>query len=552
MSDQFGPYQLRELIGRGGMGEVFRAFDTRRNRIVALKRLTADLADDADFTSRFRRESELVAQMREPHVIPIHDFGEIEGRLFIDMRLVEGVDLGTVLEREGPMAPARAVDIIGQVARALDAAHRDGLVHRDVKPSNVLIDHEGGDDEFVYLIDFGIARGAGNTNLTASGAVMGTAAYMSPERFEGKGDHRVDIYALGCVLYETLTGTVPFPGELLTQMYAHLHNAPPRPSARRPGVPPGLDRVIERAMAKDPEQRFGRAGELVAAARQALAAPSRQPAPVQGFYQPGPAPAPQSGPGRPPGYTTPPGGHQWPGPHQQPPPYPGPPPGPPGGPPPQKPSSNRLPLIIAGAVVAVVIVVLGVILAVRDENDTELSAEAGGDPVTTSAPRTPSGGAPAEVTVRPGASWDDPQGRFSLRPPDGWSIDTSDDSLVVVFLAGETLSTPQGPFRANINIVAGPAVGGVEDLLDTSRTDLATLTDYQATLDEPITLSDGTPAHLFGGTFTDDATGFELQNLQVLAVANGQLVVVTGTSPTGAWSTYEAVLDRTLRTLTLS
>ena len=177
MTEEFGPYRLEHLIGRGGMGEVHRAWDRRRERTVALKRLPAPLAGDPEFQARFRRESALAAQLSEPHIIPIHDFGEINGRLFIDMRLVEGVDLASVVKAEGPMAPRRAVGILAQVAAALDAAHAAGLVHRDVKPSNVLVrGHD--EDEFAYLIDFGIARAAaGQTSGPALTAHRGHARH---------------------------------------------------------------------------------------------------------------------------------------------------------------------------------------------------------------------------------------------------------------------------------------------------------------------------------------------------------------------------------------
>jgi serine/threonine-protein kinase len=284
VTERFGPYELRDLVGRGAMGEVYRAHDTVRGRTVALKRLPADLANDRSYTARFRRESELLARLREPHVIPIHDFGEIDGRLYIDMRLVEGIDLGSLLQRDGPLEPARAVAVIEQVAGALDAAHHDGLVHRDVKPSNVLIDESGG-REFVYLIDFGIARHNDGNKLTASGALVGTATYMAPERFSGGGDHRVDVYAAGCLFYEMLTGEQPFPGDLPAQIYAHLHRTPPRPSTNGTPVPAALDEVIGRAMAKVPDQRYAMAGEMAAAARRALdgkpvaAAPAGAPPP---------------------------------------------------------------------------------------------------------------------------------------------------------------------------------------------------------------------------------------------------------------------------------
>jgi serine/threonine protein kinase len=261
----FGRYQLRGLLGRGGMGEVYRAYDTGRDRIVALKLLPPQLAGDADFIARFRRESRLAARLRDPHVVPIHDFGEVDGRLFIDMRLVEGTDLAALLAERHRMEPGRAVHLVGQIAAALDAAHRDGLVHRDVKPSNVLVTEE----DHVYLTDFGIAHSTDATALTGTGTALGTIQYMAPERFlQGRGDRRMDVYSLGCLLHEVLTGRRPFEGdEVPAQMYAHVHLPPPRPSALVPGLPPALDDVVVRAMAKDPAHRFDTAGALAAAAR---------------------------------------------------------------------------------------------------------------------------------------------------------------------------------------------------------------------------------------------------------------------------------------------
>lgn len=282
--EQFGPYRLEKLLGRGGMGEVYRAIDVVKERTVALKRLPAHLAADADFQARFRREAKVAAQLRQANIIPIHDFGEIDGRLFIDMRLVEGSDLAAQLTEYGAMPPERALDIVEQVAAALDAAHAAGLVHRDIKPANVLLaGGSAGSREFVYVVDFGIARsvaGSGQVSLTATGATIGTIDYMAPERFlHGGGDHRVDIYALGCVLHEALAGAKPFPGdELLTLMYAHVNTAPPRPSENSPDVPPTMDEVIACAMAKDPERRYQSAGALAAAARAALATAATPPA----------------------------------------------------------------------------------------------------------------------------------------------------------------------------------------------------------------------------------------------------------------------------------
>jgi len=267
----FGRYRLIELLGRGGMGEVWRAYDTEaNNRTVAIKVLPAHLVGDSSFVRRFRREAEAAAQLNNPHIIPIHNYGEIDGRLYVDMRLVEGRDLQHVLD-DGPLEPARAVRIIEQVARALQAAHKVGLIHRDVKPSNILVD----DDDFAYLIDFGIARGADQTGLTSAGDVIGSLHYMAPERLRAQeADARADIYALACVLYECLTGSRPFPGDSMeSQMAAHLTNPPPQPSTRH-DVPALLDVVIAKGMAKNPDQRYPTTIELANAARDAITVPT--------------------------------------------------------------------------------------------------------------------------------------------------------------------------------------------------------------------------------------------------------------------------------------
>ncbi|MGQ0574311.1 MAG: DUF6777 domain-containing protein [Pseudonocardia sp.] len=276
----FGPYRLESLLGRGGMGEVHRAYDTVRGRVVALKRLPPALASDVEFQARFRKEAALAARLHEPHIIPIHDYGEIDGVLYIDMRLVEGSDLAELLAAHGPLSARRAVHVVAQVAAALDVAHAQDLVHRDIKPGHVLVTPgtigDAGEGEFVYVADFGIARAMshGSTSLTATGATVGSLDYMAPERFtDGHGDHRVDVYSLGCLLFEALTARRPFPGEGLPAMvYAHLHTPPPRPSELVAGLPPGLDDVVAKAMAKDPADRYAGAGELALAARAALAA----------------------------------------------------------------------------------------------------------------------------------------------------------------------------------------------------------------------------------------------------------------------------------------
>lgn len=274
----FGRYRLVDLLGRGGMGEVWRAFDTVTERVVAVKVLPAHLADDQGFQERFRREAKAAASLREPHVVPIHDLGEIDGQLFVSMRLVDGYDLQTLLAH-GPLAPDQAVTIIEQIASALHAAHRIGLIHRDVKPSNILV----AEDDFAYLIDFGIARVVGETGLTSTGVTVGTWPYMAPERFRtGAVDARADVYSLACVLHQALTGQPPFPSESLEQIAAgHMFEPPPRPSAFRNGIPAEMDDVIATGMAKDPVDRFPTTKDLAHAARAALATPSsRGPCPV--------------------------------------------------------------------------------------------------------------------------------------------------------------------------------------------------------------------------------------------------------------------------------
>ncbi|GAB2481066.1 serine/threonine-protein kinase [Jatrophihabitans fulvus] len=318
MPETFGRYELRGLIGRGGMGEVHRAYDTVRDREVALKLLPAHLAGDESFTTRFRREARIAARLSDPHIIPIHDFGEIDGRLFLDMRLVRGKDLSDLLADRGRLPADLAVGILGQVASALDAAHESGLIHRDVKPSNVLLTGFGGtgrtdadDTPFAYLVDFGIARATSSegTQLTSTTTTLGTAAYLAPERIGGQvGDRRVDVYALACMTYELLTGRKPFEGELFAIMYGHVNQPPPSLLQELPGCPPGLDAAVRRGMAKDPDQRYPTAGEFVRDLRTALrvAAVPLAPPPVPQPPRNEPTPVPPLEiPGRRPGSVPP-------------------------------------------------------------------------------------------------------------------------------------------------------------------------------------------------------------------------------------------------------
>ena len=267
VDEVFGRYRLVEVIGEGGMGNVFRAHDTVMGRDVAIKVLPEEIGGLPGYRERFRREALVAARLTEPHIVPIHDAGEIDGRLYLVMPIIEGVDLETVLKREGPLSPQLAVRVIQQLAVALNAAHKHGLVHRDIKPSNALMTS----DKFVYLIDFGIAHYASATKLTQTGSVIGSFAYMAPERFrDGTADARADVYSLACVLYECLTGTPPYPGTMEQQIAGHLHLDPPKPSSLNPAIPAGFDEVIARAMAKNPEERYQTATELAAAAQHAL------------------------------------------------------------------------------------------------------------------------------------------------------------------------------------------------------------------------------------------------------------------------------------------
>jgi len=269
-ADDFGPYQIGELVGRGGMGTVHRAYDTVNRRWVALKRLPGE-GVDAEFRARFRREARIAGGLRHPHVVPVHAFGEIDGQLYLDMALIDGVDLRRLLGRGLP-GPQRTVVVLSQIADALDAAHAAGLVHRDIKPSNILI----GPDDHAYLADFGIARSTSSdsTALTRSGALLGTWDYLAPERLSGgQVDGRADQYALACVLFECLTGRLPHPAvEPAAKLAAHLLRPPPAPSVLDPTLPPELDAVVARGMAKDPGRRFPSCGRLVEAADSALRA----------------------------------------------------------------------------------------------------------------------------------------------------------------------------------------------------------------------------------------------------------------------------------------
>jgi YVTN family beta-propeller protein len=263
-------YRVEALIGRGGMGEVYRAIDDRLGRPVALKVIAGGVTTDEGARRRLLEESRLAASLDHPNVVPVYEVGESEGRLFLAMRYVAGIDLRALLHREGAIGPERAVAVAAQIADALDAAHRRGLVHRDVKPSNVLLDHADG-REHAYLADFGLTQSTSATG-PADGQFMGTVDYVAPEQIRGDAvDGRADEYGLACLLFECLTGTVPYrTGSGVGALFAHLEEPVPSAAERRVGLPPAVDDVFARALAKEPEARYATCTGFVAAARGAL------------------------------------------------------------------------------------------------------------------------------------------------------------------------------------------------------------------------------------------------------------------------------------------
>jgi serine/threonine-protein kinase len=259
-------YRIEALVGRGGMSAVYRAEHVHLGKTVALKILSPALAQDEDFRERFLRESRIAASIEHPNIIPIYDAGEVDGRLYIAMRYVDGLDLKQLVQQDGPLSLGRAVYIVEQVASALDAAHALGLVHRDVKPGNVLVVRGS---ERVFLCDFGVVKHSGSTGLTRTGYFLGTIDYAAPEQIEGRPvDARTDVYSVGCLIYECLTGKPPFArGGEMAVIHAHLTEEPPKPSTSRPDLPAAIDAVVGTAMAKRQAERYPTAGAAAHALR---------------------------------------------------------------------------------------------------------------------------------------------------------------------------------------------------------------------------------------------------------------------------------------------
>jgi serine/threonine protein kinase len=574
---RFGRYVLLELLGAGGMGEVWRAHDTGTDRVVALKVLLPHFANDTTFQERFRREAHMAAKINEPHIVPIHNYGEIDGRLFVDMRLIEGEDLGSILDA-GALEPARAVEIIQQVGFALNAAHRIGLIHRDIKPSNILVSEH----DFAYLIDFGIAQAAGDTSLTSTGMTVGTLTYMAPERFAtGQIDSRSDIYALACVLHECLTGEKPFPGTSHEQLLAgHLMSPPPQPSRSRPGLPAAFDAVVARGMAKNPDDRYGSAVELAQAARQALGGVAQdsdvteqvtapapgaaepktnvlQPeetlaAPVQQFAsaptqygQPVPSqPAPsqprlvQAAPSRS-WQQTPPPWQQAPPPWQQ-----TPPPSSGGGQPPVR-TPRRQRQILIPVLIAVVVVVVLLVAGVVVFSSTRSKNQAGPTTSATTPPTTVESTPPSSTSVQPSGhnetiadyiknnniqetmiSHNTPGApTIDLPVPQGWS--TMAESQDAPY-GGIKYNTPANPSDApTIVAIFEKLTGNVngDTLLSYAPGEVKNLPGYDGSDGEKSTLS-GFPAYQLGGNYTKGATQRVIAQKTVVIQAKDGLYVL--------------------------
>jgi serine/threonine protein kinase len=287
IGSQFAGYSIDGIAGRGGMGVVYRATELALDRSVALKLVAPELAANPGFRNRFIAESRIAASLDHPNVVPIYHAGESDGTLFLAMRFVPGDDLGALIDRDGPVEPARVAAIIAQVASALDAAHECELIHRDIKPANVLLT---GNDH-VYLSDFGLSKrlASHDASKTRTAGLLGTLDYVAPEQIRaGEITPATDVYALGCLLFHALTGRVPFPLDTEeAKLWAHLSEPPPKPSAQA-GVPSGLDAVVAKAMSKKPGDRYATAGELARAATAAVAPPPSEPSKRERPRVPGP------------------------------------------------------------------------------------------------------------------------------------------------------------------------------------------------------------------------------------------------------------------------
>jgi serine/threonine protein kinase len=274
---RLGHYRIDGVLGKGGMSVMYRATDIRLGRKVALKVIAEHLTEDPEFRERFVDEARNTSAIDHANVVPLYDFGEVDGLLYIAMRLVDGADLATLI-KDGPLAPERALALLSQVAEALDNLHERGLVHLDVKPANVLVTSRESAAEHVYVADFGLTRRGATGHRTRGGDFLGSPTYAAPEHLRGEPvDARTDAYSLACVLFACLTGRPPFQGSVPEVIQGHLNREPPSLTEHARNLPAAIDDVIRRGMAKTTAQRYPTCRELIAAARQALTQPVRRP-----------------------------------------------------------------------------------------------------------------------------------------------------------------------------------------------------------------------------------------------------------------------------------
>jgi len=427
----FASYRIQGVLGRGGMSVVFRADNMRLGNEVALKVLSAELSENDAFRERFVRESRLAASINHPNIIPIYDAGEEDGLLYIAMRFVAGADLKTLIRQEGPLSLRRSAELISQVARGLSVAHQRGLIHRDIKPANILTERAGGDGETVdhaYLADFGLMKHqVSRSGLTDTGQFLGTVDYVAPEQVEGRQtDHRADVYSLGCVLYECLTGSVPYPRDSdVAVLFAHVQDTVPRITDLRPDLTPAIDEICARAMAKRPEHRYASAGdlsrdlsELAGAFRYSNERPSRA------TTEPTIPPAVPTGHGESPDVvrvpeTAPPG------------PPPAPPPAPPRAP------GGRPSVLVIGLAVALAAALAVIVFQLTSGNDSGSSA-------------------PPNTTASPSGTTAPPTGGTGTTAPTGGPVQASDLRLAMPrnLLAQCTNVPPAGTALASLSCSA--------------------------------------------------------------------------------------------------
>jgi serine/threonine-protein kinase len=522
----FGPYRIESVLGRGGMSVVYLAEDTRLGRRVAIKVLASELAADAAFRSRFVRESQLAAGLEHPNIVPVYEAGETDGRLFIAMRYVRGTDLRSLITLEGPLEPDRTIGLLRPVAAALDAAHRRGLVHRDVKPGNILIASDEG-EEHVYLSDFGLSKHTtSQSGLTRTGQFMGTVDYVAPEQIQGQEvDGRADGYSLACVLYECLTSRAPYAKESdVATLFGHIQDPPPRVTEAKPNLPAEIDDAVARGMAKDRDARPRTCVTLIDEAARALGAPS------------GPRELPEVPPAPTATATAP----AVPDPSSSPPVVSSPPSTSPRG----RSGNSRViaAFAAAGVAIAVLIVVLGLALTGGDEPSPGLTP--GG--ATGSTSPTPS---PSPSPSPAAAAFTDPGPisipEFGEAAPYPASIEVSGLSGAIEELT-VTLSGITHPFPDDVDVMlVGPFGQSVVLMADVGGSNPATAVTLTFDDAAPVSLRDrgALPARavrpsvgteLGGGS----GLGFEGGPPAPSVASGATLSVFDGTDPNGTWSLF--------------